>query len=228
VSDPDLTPAEEQVRRLLADARHDEPMPADVSDRLDRVLADLQGEAGARRTPPPVDLASRRRRRNARNLLVAAAAVVALGVGISRVDLGGQGDADAGSSSGSASDTQSSPLEDDAGGSAASPSAAGPRVRLRSEDFEQAVRRLQATRGLSSLTSSAAPQSSAGGDPEARTNGVPGCAVPGTEEGQQIPVTYDGQPGVLVLRPPAGGTRDVDLYLCGEPAATRSVTVPVG
>ena len=85
--DPDLTPPEEQVRRLLADARHDEPMPDDVADRLDRVLADLQDES--RRTPAPIDLAARRRRRIARNVLVAAAAVVVVGVGISRVDLAG-------------------------------------------------------------------------------------------------------------------------------------------
>ena len=38
----DLTPEEEQVRRLLADARHTEPMPDDVAARLDEVLADLQ------------------------------------------------------------------------------------------------------------------------------------------------------------------------------------------
>ena len=39
---PELTPEQEsEVRRLLAEARHDEPIPAEVADRLDRVLADL-------------------------------------------------------------------------------------------------------------------------------------------------------------------------------------------
>ena len=44
MSDPELTPTEEQVRRLLADARHTEPMPDDVAARLDGVLADLPDE----------------------------------------------------------------------------------------------------------------------------------------------------------------------------------------
>ena len=36
LSDPELTPAQERrVRRLLADARHDEPVPDDVAARLD-------------------------------------------------------------------------------------------------------------------------------------------------------------------------------------------------
>ena len=43
--DDDLTPEEEQVRRLLADARHTEPMPADVAARLDEVLAGLPRDA---------------------------------------------------------------------------------------------------------------------------------------------------------------------------------------
>ena len=76
-----LTPEQETVRRLLADARHAEPMPDDVVDRLDRVLAGLAAGSPDELEPPPaaaavVSLASRRRRRAA-TLLVAAAAVVA-------------------------------------------------------------------------------------------------------------------------------------------------------
>ena len=45
-----LTPAqEEEVRRLLAEARHTEPMPPDVVARLDRVLDDLADEPGRAR-----------------------------------------------------------------------------------------------------------------------------------------------------------------------------------
>ena len=44
--DGELTPEQEaEVRRLLADARHTEPMPDAVVARLDRVLADLHPEA---------------------------------------------------------------------------------------------------------------------------------------------------------------------------------------
>ena len=39
---PELTPEQEsEVRRLLAEARHDEPVPADVAARLETTLADL-------------------------------------------------------------------------------------------------------------------------------------------------------------------------------------------
>ena len=94
---PDLTPEQEQeVRRLLADARHTEPMPADVATRLDRVLADLAAQHGDTSpddgTDSVVAMASRRRRR-VTSLLVAAAAVVAVGVGLDQVvDTGGSGD----------------------------------------------------------------------------------------------------------------------------------------
>lgn len=97
----------DDVRRLLADARHDEPIPTDVADRLDRVLAGLA--AGGTPTDdepvtgraPVVDLAAQRRRSRARNLLVAAAAVVAVGVGIAQLDLDMSGSGDgAGSSAG--------------------------------------------------------------------------------------------------------------------------------
>lgn len=89
--------ADSEVRRLLAEARHTEPVPADVAARLDRVLADLSAArhrvpdtdqqvepATTATTAPVADLAARRRRR-ATTLLVAAAAVVAVGVGIDRL-----------------------------------------------------------------------------------------------------------------------------------------------
>jgi hypothetical protein len=105
-SDPRPTEAEEAgVRRLLAEARHDEPMPAAVAARLDEALAGLRdGTAstvrepgsepvGAPRSEPvrePVrdrasvaDLGARRRR--AGRLLVAAAAAVVVGVGVGAV-----------------------------------------------------------------------------------------------------------------------------------------------
>ena len=73
------------MRRLLAEARHDEPMPAEVVARMDRVLDELADEPGRR--APVVDLAARRRR--VTSLLVAAAAVVVVGIGIGQVgDLG--------------------------------------------------------------------------------------------------------------------------------------------
>ena len=43
-------PDDERVSRLLADARHTEPLPPEVAARLDRTL---EGLAGERRTPAP-------------------------------------------------------------------------------------------------------------------------------------------------------------------------------
>ncbi|MCW2791044.1 MAG: hypothetical protein JWO76_142, partial [Nocardioides sp.] len=91
--DPDLTPEQErEVRRLLADARHTEPVPGDVAARLDRVLAELAaGEPG----PTPVTTLASRRRHRAVSVLVAAAAVVVVGIGLGQVvgTRGGDGDA---------------------------------------------------------------------------------------------------------------------------------------
>jgi hypothetical protein len=229
VSDPDLTPSEEQVRRLLADARHDEPMPADVVDRLDRALADLRGEF--RRTPDPTDLAARRRRRFARNLLVAAAAVVVVGVGISRVDLSGQADSDASSDSGAASAPQETAHDQEAGGDSLLVTRR-PLV-LSSEDFDQRVRLradLDAAEAPDALVDGHSASASQPYDDLGRTlsKSITWCNDPAWGTGKRIPVRYDGKRGVLVLRPPSGGSRAADLYLCGAIVATRSTTVPAG
>jgi hypothetical protein len=229
VSDPDLTPSEEQVRRLLADARHDEPVPADVADRLDRVLADLQRED--RRTPAAIDLAARRRRRVARNALVAAAAVVVLGVAISRVDLSGQ-DAGGSADSGSASAPEAA-ARDDAGGDVSDDLerlVEGRPLVLSSEAFDRQVRRLSVhpvPASLAQIPSEEGYSADANkdlGSAAAR----PRCNDPGWGAGTRIKVRYDSQRGVLVLRPPVGDSRVADLYLCGDSDPTRSTTVPVG
>ncbi len=91
--DQTLTPEQDaRVRRLLADARHTDPMPGDVVARLDRVLAGLADEPA--RAATVVRLADRRRR--ATRLLVAAAAVVAVGFGGSQLldGFGGSGAGD--------------------------------------------------------------------------------------------------------------------------------------
>lgn len=101
---------EREVRRRLAEARHDEPMPDEVAARMDRTLAGLAGErapegagggAGSVSQDPAQDpaqepvqepvqdpavvaLASRRRRRVV-GLLSAAAAVLVVGVGVNQV-----------------------------------------------------------------------------------------------------------------------------------------------
>lgn len=81
MSDSDLTPGQsEEVRRLLAGARHSEPMPDDVALRFEETLASLSREraetTSAPVSAPPIDLAARRRRRIGAGLLAAAAVTV--------------------------------------------------------------------------------------------------------------------------------------------------------
>lgn len=94
----DLTPAEEeQVRRLLADARHRAPVPEEVAARLDDVLTRLQAERAATDGPTTDELASRRRRRRLGAGLLAAAAVVVAGVSLPQL-LGSSGSDEASTS----------------------------------------------------------------------------------------------------------------------------------
>lgn len=117
--DAELDPQQaERVRRLLAEARHTEPIPADVAARLDRVIADLGAESGdLSAVPDPAPgtgsgtavVGLRQRRRRAGRVLLAAAAVVAGGVAVGQL-LGGSplptsGDAES-STAGSAAEDQ--------------------------------------------------------------------------------------------------------------------------
>lgn len=233
MSDPELTPAEEQVRRLLADARHTEPVPDDVAARLDGALADLRAEPAPRRTRSVIDLATARRRHNARTWLVAAAAAVAIGVGINQLDLSFSGGGDeASSAGGSANQVQ---VESD-GSSASKPEAAapnedlvhglfaGPVVRLDSDRFGAQVRRVaDAPAALSGDAGGGAAAYS--DDASTRRQLGKACAIPDVS-GRLVAVSYDGQRGVLVYRPARGDTQIVDLFLCDRDGPERSITLP--
>jgi hypothetical protein len=106
VTDELTAEQEAAVRRLLSQARHDAPVPADVAARLDEVLAGLVADEGvddleifeSDGVGSVVELAGvRRRRRNAGRLLLAAAAVIVGGVAVGQsldnagLDMGGGG-----------------------------------------------------------------------------------------------------------------------------------------
>lgn len=239
--EPDLTPTEEQVRRLLADARHTEPMPEDVAARLDGVIADLAagGAGGAERPRPPElprDLAAARRRRTARNLLIAAAAVVVVGVGVNQVDLtvsGGDEDNAASSAGGDTEGAGRAADEAQPEGQAATPRdldgldgatlSVAP-VRLTSERFGTQVRRLQ-DRRPATLSDSVASGAIRGHMDFDRLEAVP-CPTAGWGGGRFVIVRYDGDLGALVFRRVRGDTQVVDLFLCGSDEPARSVTLP--
>lgn len=234
---PDLTPEQErEVRRLLADARHSEPMPTDVAARLDRVLADL---AGQDRTPHDEDVATgasvvslaSRRRRRVTALLVAAAAVVAVGVGVDQLthtDFSGSGSATSDKSTVSGESARSS-------GSAARPKrdhgktdslldgAMAPETstsfRVRPHHFSADVTRARKLTLRSAATD-------ATGDANGNTPGKLDCPPGDWGSGTVVPVLYGGHRGALVFRAVNGDTQVVDLFGCGSSDVLRSITLP--
>jgi len=229
--EPD-SPETDAVRRLLADARHDDPIPGDVAARMDRVLADLaagRGTADATETADDPDhgvvtrLPAHRRRRAAA-LLVAAAAIVVGGVVFAQ-HRPGTGSATAGSASSAESDSRFAG-QDAAGGSSGPSNLSGsgstqpqvaPRATVR--DGRLVVRRQHfaedARAGQALLRADAAK----------RIVDDPACPVPGAD-GQVLAARYDRAPAALVYHPATGSTQVVDLVLCGSRRPLRSVTLP--
>lgn len=238
MSDDDLTPQELQVRRLLADARHTEPMPADVAERLNRALAELGDEPVPNPAPgsrPVTDLAARRRRRSALTLLAAAAAVVVVGVGIRQLDTVtmSSDDADSGaaadnSDSGSVPEVAPEAADEELSASAFASLSA----RLSSTAFERQVRRLVTDRNALKSYEYDTPSTVPGEDATAASRADAlqryGCVPEGLGSGFRIPVVYDGEKGFLLVHPVSGGVRVVDLYYCGGSEPARTTRVPVG
>ena len=240
---------QEAVRRLLAEARHDEPVPAEVAARLDAALADLVAERSAGPLPAdradvaaPVDLGARRRRLAGVGLMAAAAVVVA-GVAIGQALPTGGGDgggaADSATSSelqgdGGASAQDSAPEADGGGtqeGAQAPRSAAAvPALRVEGRSDAELTADLVDLRtasapGLASATESDAP-SEGGSDGQPAPSAISACQLRGTGSGRQVLTQVDGGLGLVVLRPVSGGTQRADVYACGDGVPLRSVLLP--
>ena len=213
---------EEAVRRLLAEARHEDPLPAAVADRLDRVLADLSSPSA--RAAPVVDLAARRRRRNAGRLLVAAAAVIVGGVAVGQMIGVSNPDSDD-DSAGSSVERDTSSGGDGGGMSADQPvpeAAKSEPLRLTSQNLQHEVQR-QLRRGtVADIEPGANAQSQADGGELACASAPP----PAYGLGEFFAAIYDGTPAVLALRPPVGGTQEAQVLECGTGTPLQSVTVP--
>jgi hypothetical protein len=205
-------PDEELVRRLLADARHDEPVPADVAARLDGVLADLSAEG----TPAPPVVPLRRsgggRRRRWATALVAAAAVVVGAATLRAVwpdGAGFSGSSDSASESGGRSAADSGSKE-------------APTDGLTTEvpDLHRATLAADVRRALAGFRAPVAELTS----PPAP---VPFTCPPADwGVGTAHPVRLDGVNAMLVLRPPAEGRQVADVLACGSGRPLASVTVP--
>ena len=224
-------PEHDAVRRLLADARHTEPMPADVAARMDAVLADLsKGEAppetaGDRPVADVVPLASHRRR-NAASLLVAAAAIVVGGVVVAQLPHGGGDSASPAAGSAAGADRMSAgALANSGNGKAPSttngyqsqqdrrephPTTRHGRMVVRPGHFAADAK---AGRGLLDATA-AQPLSSQ-------------RCVKAASGSRVVPASYERAAAALVYHRAQGNTQVVDLYLCGHGSPVRSVTLPL-
>lgn len=239
---PDLSPEQAQeVRRLLADARHAQPMPTDVAARLDRVLAELATQE-VRLTPGSDDrhadegasvvaLASRRRRRVV-SVLVAAAAVVAVGVGLDQLmqsvgsgsssssmpasDRVASGSAGAGSDAPQRHHQPHSSFNAEKGAAATPQMAVSDVVRIRADHFSADVGRAR------SLARQELDRTNGTLD----TRRTPECTPGDWGSGTFVPVRYDGHRGVLVFRRAHGDTQVADLFSCGSSDVLRSITLP--
>ena len=246
--DPDVTPEQEtRLRRLLAQARHGEPVPDDVAARLDRVLEQLQADGLDRDGDRSVvDLAARRRRR-VTTLLVAAAAVVVVGVGVGQVTKSGESDTASAESSAGGDSSQSlsddlaeaesqrkydgsseldtlpgAPAPNAASGDASESGVAPlPPVVLTTEGFAKQAVRYRDRPGVESLVSSVVP-----GEALSLSESFV-CDTAPWGEGRLLAALYDDVPAVLAYRPVAGETQTVDLLRCGSGEVLRSTVLPV-
>jgi hypothetical protein len=230
--DPADSPEIAEVRRLLVEARHTEPMPDDVATRLDDVLAGLAADAaaGAVTTTPQaketfdgavvVPIAAHRRRRVA-GLLVAAAAIVVGGVTIaphltpgsdspgaaSQDSTGGTSDLGITGNDAHQPEKAPAPSSRATGGLRLEKGLVVVRPRHFSSDARQGRILLQDTFSAQSASK------------------VPCPDVPGP--GRRIAAEYQHAPAVLVYRRAEGSAQVVDLYVCGNDRPVRSTTLPV-
>lgn len=241
---------EDDVRRLLAEARHDEPIPEDVAARLDRVLAQLAAEDAAD-SPSLADLAVQRRRRRARNLLVAAVAVGVVGVGLGQLGrdddptmYSGAGPASAGADTAavledlsSAESSAEEPARLSQRRPAPEPTSSVPLVV--GDDDLGAVAEQEAAAVVHDFSGSANAPEDPSQSPGALDNDLKRdladveaagswfiCKAAPFGPGRLVAVQYLGGPAVLALRPPTGDSVVAELLRCGTGAVLRSATIP--
>ena len=237
---PELTPAQaDAVRRHLASARHTEPMPDAVAERLDRVLVGLASERKPAPSDHPAvrpvsDLAARRRWRRGAQLLVAAAAVVVAGVGLSQLP-GPSSDDDAGGGSASSAQDNSAMERGPSGGPDDKPLAdASPTGPDQPEGGDVALSRLPVIRPDHFRADVARPHQLAAettADYSLAKRIALRASCPVAAKGERtLVVTYAGALAELIYRTPTDDGQRVDLYRCegrdGTSGYVRSVVLP--
>lgn len=240
------------VRRLLAESGDSpEPMPADVADRLDRVLAGLADSPRAARDEDAVDepvtrpaeassggevvpMTRRRRRRWGAALLAAAAVTVggytvtATGVldDLTGADAGSASSADAESAADEPASAEEGPPEpqDDAREGAGSTL---PRVpSLSSATLRRDASELARATGSDVAALRAQGSGETADEARSPTPARASCVPPPAGvRGTRLRVTYDGQRATAVLRPAAAGRTLVQVWACDAPVRLARVAV---
>ena len=221
-----------EVRRLLAEARHVEPMPADVVSRMDEVLAGLAEPPSSQPAERDgVVLIDAHRRRRVAALLVAAAAIVVGGVVIApHTQHGGppsassQADASGGGAPKSAPGDGLVPQSNDDsqnGTNGGDKAQSAHPLRMRDGRVVVRPRRFStdALRSRELLDAATAD--------EFALKALRGCTDVPTHA-DLVAAEYQRAPAALVYRHARGGSQVVDLYVCGSPRPVRSTTLPAG
>lgn len=238
IDEQELTPQQsEAVRRLLAEARHDEPMPPEVVARLDGVLAELREGPGvatresgsapraawaADQEPSPDDTAGSvrplRRRSKLPQMMLAAAAVVAIGFGVTQILPTGDDD---GAGSGDTTFSSDEAPEGDSADEAPSMGAQPPTDAEKDQEHTAAARakrlidRVPLT-GLAPLDT---------GQLEARRATQATCGPKSLGDGERrVPASYEGDPAVVVFRTGEDGARQADVYVCNAADPRQRIT----
>lgn len=221
-----------EVRRLLADARHTEPMPDDVAARMDRVIARLGDESPAAAPAPSaagtvIPIAAHRRRRAAA-LLAAAAAIVVGGVVVSQVVHPSSSSSTASEAPAAGSYDKDSAKGQDLHGNQSlsggdqtqSPGPGGTEIRHGRVVVRPQYFAYDALRGRRLLTSH--PEHAKTAD---QLDRLQVCGVL-TKRAHAVPAEYEKAPAALLYRRPRGGSQIVDLVVCGSDRPIRSATLP--
>ena len=236
-----MSDQDDWVRRMLAETGDSaEPMPAEVADRLDRVL---EGLADSRQPDDPpaagaVVPMTRRRHRRWGTALLAAAAITVGGYTLTATgvldDLTGGG-AGAQSASDSAAGVEPESAADELAGAGAT----GPQLRrlpsVSSDTLRRDAAALAAAAAGADVASLRAAQAQGktgdGTRDEPGEAGAPATtrascvAPPAGVRGTRLPVAYDGERATAVVRTGAAGRTVVEVWSCDAPVRHARVAV---
>ena len=225
-SSDDETPEIAEVRRLLAEARHTDPIPDDVALRMNQTLERLPAEP-APRVGEVISISPQRRRRAAQ-LLVAAAAIVVGGVVVSQ-NLGSSGGGSATNAGAEAAPEKAPGFQsgDTANGAPQTPSATQDHQYSRDDGFDLSNGRLVIrSRHFASDVQQARAFLDKATTPTDRLAALTDCAVRQGSRSQALAAEYKRAPAALVFRRPEGGAQVVFLYVCGSSEPIKTTTLP--